>query len=175
MSRPALAPVPETFRWLALLTLIALAASCSGLKEADREAEEKTIRDLDRKWLAAVAAKDTAAVAAFYAEDGVMMVPNGPRIEKRPAIQVFWADLFRSPNATLQFAPTDVFVAKAGDMAYELGTYHLVVVFPQGRTDDEGKTTVVWRKVGQDWKVAVDMFNSSRPLMAAPPAPAPTR
>ena len=53
-------------------------------------------------------------------------------------------------------------------MAYEIGTYTMGLDAPGGRVEDEGKYVVVWTRVGGDWKVAADIFNSNRPA----PAPA---
>jgi ketosteroid isomerase-like protein len=48
-------------------------------------------------------------------------------------------------------------------MAYEIGTYEMAMDGPAGRIEDDGKYVVVWRKSDDGWKVAADIFNSSRP------------
>jgi ketosteroid isomerase-like protein len=119
---------------------------------------------MDKKWNLAVAAKDSLTVAGLYAEDGRLLVPNGPTVTGRKAIASWWGAMLRLPNSTVSFAPTTVVVAKSGDLAYELGSYRLSIDMPQGRVSDSGKTMVIWKKVGGSWQVTADMYSSERPL-----------
>ena len=146
-----------------LVPALVITAACA--PTVDRAAEEQAIRDLDREWVAAVAAGDTLAIANFYAEDSYFMPPNAPRVDGRGAIRGAWAEMLQSPNVSLTFAPTDIVIAEAGDMAYDIGTYNLGLDGPDGRIEDTGKYVVVWRKVNGEWKVMVDMFNSDNPAM----------
>ncbi len=143
----------------ALMITVACAPS------VDRAAEEQVIRDLDREWVAAVAAGDTLAIANFYAEDGYFMPPNAPRVDGHGAISGAWAGMLQLPNVSLTFAPTDIVIAEAGDMAYDIGTYDLGWDGPDGRIEDNGKYVIVWRKVNGDWKVMADILNSDIPAM----------
>jgi ketosteroid isomerase-like protein len=65
------------------------------------------------------------------------------------------------PGFELTFAPTDVHVSSGSDMAYEIGTYSLGFNGSQGPVKDEGKYVVVWKKDGDAWKAAADIFNSN--------------
>ena len=70
------------------LGLIALAAVASGcVQRADVATEERVIRDLDKKWVQAVAAKDTAAIANVYAVDAEFLAPGAPRAGGRAAVR----------------------------------------------------------------------------------------
>ena len=137
-------------------------------RKVDRKAEEQRIRELDRAWVAAVAKKDAAAVAELYAEDGRLMPPNAEAAVGRRAVEETWGQLFKLPGFSLTFEPHHIEVAEAGDMAYDVGTYSLSLTpgGGAGRVQDRGKYLVVWQKVGGDWKVKADMFNSN----SAPPA-----
>ncbi|MCH6548145.1 MAG: DUF4440 domain-containing protein, partial [Gemmatimonadetes bacterium] len=119
----------------------------------------------DREWVAAVAVGDTLAIANLYAEDGYFMPPNGPRVDGRGAIRSAWAGMFQMPNLSLTFTPTDIVIADAGDMAYDIGTYNLGLDGPDGRIEDNGKYLVVWQKVNGEWKIMADIFNSDIPAM----------
>jgi uncharacterized protein (TIGR02246 family) len=158
-------------RIAAALFFVATLASCAGTPAVDTQREAQAIRDLEKKWNEAVAAKDSVATAGFYAEDGVVIVAFRPQITGRPAIQSWWADLQRVPGSSLTFSPTAVEVAKSGDVAYELGAYQTVVATPQGRVTDNGSTFIAWKKVKGEWKVAVNSFSSSEPLFPTPPPP----
>jgi uncharacterized protein (TIGR02246 family) len=130
---------------------------------ADREAEERRIRQLDRQWVAAVSEKDAAAVAEFYAPDARIMPANAPAVRGRAAIAEFWKGLLELPGLDFRFEPQVIKVAEAGDVAYDIGTYSLSHGAAQARVQDRGKYLVVWEKVGGQWKAMVDTFSSDLP------------
>jgi uncharacterized protein (TIGR02246 family) len=127
---------------------------------SDTAADEQTIRGLDQKWLAAVQAGDATASAGYYAPDGALLPADGPIAQGTGAIIAAWQGIFGMKNAKLTFAPTQVTVASAGDMAYEIGTYEFSFDSDKGPVKDVGKYVVVWKKIGGDWKVAADIYNS---------------
>lgn len=171
-------PAPSWKRPLAglaaALGLAVTLVSCSGGPGADAQREAQSIRDLEKKWNDAIAAKDSAATAGFYAEDGMVIVAFRPPVAGRKAVESWWGSLLRVPGSTLTSSPTAVEVARSGDLAYEVGAYQTVVATPQGRVTDNGSTFIAWKKVKGQWKVAVHTFSSSEPLFPAPPPP-PTR
>lgn len=127
---------------------------------SDAAADEQAIRANVDRWLQAVNAKDAAAVAQFYTEDGAVMPPNMPIGKGRAAIQKTWADMMATPGFNLHFTPEQIVVSSSGDMALDRGTYQLTVSPTGTPQTDTGKYLVVWRKVGGEWKAAADMFNS---------------
>ena len=149
------------------IIVVALAAVAGGCaRQADVAAEERAIRDLDKKWVQAVAAKDTMAVGDIYAEDGEFLPQGEPRVTGRAAIRSAWARLFQAPNVSLTFEPSKVVVSSAGDVAYETGGYRLAMDGPKGkRIEDVGKFVVTWKKVNEAWKAALDIFNSDKATM----------
>lgn len=126
------------------------------------EHEAEAIRATSELWLQAADTRDSSHVASFYADDGAFLVPNVPLARGRAAVQAVWAQLLGAPNLSLVWTPSSVEVAKAGDMAYEMGSYELAMDGPNGRIEDDGKYVVVWRKGSSGWQVAADIFNSSR-------------
>ena len=126
-----------------------------------KASDEQLIRQLDRDWVAKVAAKDLAGTVAFYAKDGVLMAPGAPPAEGTQGITEGWRGILGLPNGSLSFAPTKVAVAKSRDLAYETGTYELAFDGPKGRVQDKGKYVVVWKKEGAKWKAAADIFNTN--------------
>jgi uncharacterized protein (TIGR02246 family) len=143
------------------LLLMFLFLDATAVVAADSKAEEQQIRDLDAKWVAAVAAKNAEATAAFYADDGRIMPPNAPAAEGPVAVAEVWRGLFQLQDFALTFEPTEIVVAESGDIAYDIGTYSLAFTSEQGPVQDLGKYVVVWKKVGGEWKVAADIFNSN--------------
>ena len=144
-----------------ILAALALLPGPSAAQSADLAAEEQQIGALNEGWLAAIAAKDVAAVAELYAEDGAILPPGSPIAEGRDAVAETWKGLFALPGFGLVFSPTRLEVASSGDMAYEIGNYELDFETDQGPLQDHGKYVVVWRKVDGAWKVAADIFNSN--------------
>lgn len=134
----------------------------AGTAVADPRAEVEAIRELNTKWVAAVAAKDVPWIANLYAENGRFMPPGAPAAEGRDAIKAAWTGMLDAPGPALTFEPTEIHLAGSMDHAYEIGTWRT------GEQDD-GKYVVVWKKHGPVWQVVADIFNSNRPA----PSPAP--
>src|SRR5215210_3672510 len=130
--------------------------------QAETAAAEQAIRGHIARWLLLIEAKDAATIAKFYADDGVVMPPNQPLVTGRESIAQFWQSMTAIPEMTLTFQPERIDLSRAGDMALDRGTYRFTGK-PGGQAADEtGKYVVVWKKVGGDWKVAADIFNSDK-------------
>jgi uncharacterized protein (TIGR02246 family) len=128
---------------------------------AQQSADEQQIRNLDREWVATAAKKDAGAIARFYAEDGAILPPGQTIAQGRVAITAVWSRYLSLKDFTLDFSPTKITVAAAGDLAYDIGTYSLSFETEKGTIRDNGKYVVVWKKINAEWKVAADIFNSS--------------
>ncbi len=66
-------------------------------------------------------ARDPAAIAAIYAEDGAVMSPNSETVTGQAAIENFWREVLAS-GIDLGVAKTTNLHAH-GDDGYEVGTY----------------------------------------------------
>ena len=129
----------------------------------DAGADEQAIRGQVNRWLQLVKAKDAAAIAELYAEDGAVMPPNAPIGKGRAAIQQTWASMMQTPGFDLTFVPEQIIVSSSGDIALDRGTYKLAIAPDGAQQTDTGKYVVVWRKIGNEWKAAADIFNSDLP------------
>lgn len=138
----------------------------TGNAVVDAAAEEQAIRGQIDRWLQLVKAKDAASIAQLYAEDGAVMPPNAPIGKGRAAIQQSWASMMATPGFNLTFEPEQIMLSSSGDMALDRGTYHLTVAPSGAEQSDTGKYVVVWRKIGNEWKAAADIFNSDGPPAA---------
>jgi uncharacterized protein (TIGR02246 family) len=148
--------------WIGL-AIAPVAPSFAPAQAAGAAAEEHKIRMLDEQWLAAIAKRDAAATATFYAEDGAILPPDAPIAKGREAIANVWQGFFKLNGFHLTFAPTRLNVSSAADLAYEIGTYSVAFSGDNGPVKDEGKYVVAWKKVDGAWKVAADIFNSNGP------------
>lgn len=147
---------------VALVAVLVIVAS--GAIRADGKPEHVRIRELNAQWIEAIKSKDAQACAAFYAEDGRIMPPSAAAAQGTQAIAAVWESFFRLKNFVLTFKPTQIVVAQAGDIAYDVGTYSLSFDSELGPVRDRGKYVLVWRKVRDEWKVAADIFNSDGPV-----------
>ncbi len=127
-------------------------------------AADRQIRLLDAQWSQAAGQKDAAKTASFYAEDASLMAFNAPLVTGKAKIQDAWAALMAKPGFALHFEPTRIVVAKAADLAYDLGTFQLTLNDAQGKpTTIVGKYLVAWAKQKDgSWKAAADCFNTDQ-------------
>ncbi len=148
-------------RLILALTVVSL-GGCA--RHADVAAEEQTIRELERRWVHAVAAKDTTAIGNVYAEDGEFLPPGAPRVSGRAAVRSAWAAILKAPNLSLNFESSKVVVSSAGDLGIATGAYQLGMDGPKGqRIEDVGKFVEAWTRVNGEWKVLGNIFNSDKP------------
>jgi ketosteroid isomerase-like protein len=144
---------------LALTLLLALTIGEAG----ERAADAQRIRELGTAWVAAIGAKDIAAIQNFYTPDAQFLAPNAPPAQGHQAIGEAWRGLVQLPGLVMTFGATRIEVSESGDLAYDVGTYALGFDSASGRVNDNGKYVVVWKKVGGEWKAVVDIFNTNLP------------
>jgi len=143
-------------------TVVALAACAPAAPPAD---PATIVAERNATFMAAIADGDGTAVAANYTEDAVIMPPGMPTIEGREAIAQYWQGGIGAGITRIELAPGDV-TATGADTIIERSTAR--VFNAAGDVIDEGKYVVVWRKVGDQWFMSWDIWNTS----ADAPAPA---
>ena len=118
-----------------------------------------TIEKLNDAWTAAFNKGDAAGVAALYTEDAYVLPPGSAMVKGRAAIEGFWRQAAQQmSDAKL----TTVDVLPLGrSAAREIGTVTLKTK-SQPAQEVVGKYVVVWRKVGRDWKLATDIWNTDK-------------
>jgi uncharacterized protein (TIGR02246 family) len=146
----------------AVSALVVLASCGAGNQPAtipdNRAADESTIRAMDADWVKAVSAKDAQQSASYYADDGSLFAPGAPLATGKDAIQKTWAGLMATPGFALTFSPTKIEVSRAGDLAYEIGSYELTTNDKKGKPQTvRAKYLVIWGKQPNgSWKVLAD-------------------
>ena len=118
-----------------------------------------TIEKLNDAWTAAFNKGDAAAVAALYTEDAYVLPPGSAIVKGRSAIEAFWRQAAQQmTDAKL----TTVDVAPLGrSAAREIGAVTLKTK-SQPPQEVVGKYVVVWRKIGREWKLATDIWNTDK-------------
>ena len=152
---------------ISLFLTIACAPALAGSSEhaGSNEADVAAIHAAVKAWAAASQAKDLEGFVSVYAEDAAVMLEGAPDLRGLEAIRAGLGGMMQDPNFSLSFEAENVVVAKAGDMAYETGTYGLSVSDPEGNpVSIQGHYVVVWRKQADGhWKVVIDAPISDPP------------
>jgi ketosteroid isomerase-like protein len=138
----------------ALIVAVAL-TPVSGLTLAQARTDP-VLDKLATEFAAAYNAHDAARVASFYADDAVLMIPNEPMTKGRTNIETHYKEDFARGAVRLRIRPFESVVA--GDRAFEAGTATATL----GPLTDDGKYIVIYKRVGREWKIAYDIFNSDQ-------------
>lgn len=164
-------------RTIRVVVTIFMAAGFVGLVLAQGKTDP-SLDKLDKEFLAAFNAKDAAKVASLYAEDALVMPPNHALVRGRANIEAYFKEEFQQGVTNLQLHPIES--ATANTQAFEAGTSTVTIksggssmsMPAAGGSDaavtENGKYLTVFKRVGNDWKIAYDIFNSDQP---PPPAP----
>jgi ketosteroid isomerase-like protein len=107
---------------------------------------DRVLRDYERAW----EAKDAAALAALFAEDGFVLSSGRPPVRGRAAIR----EAYRGAGGPLALR------ALAYETSGELGL--IIGGFAQAAKDsDGGKFTLTLKRVGGKWLIFSDMDNGN--------------
>jgi uncharacterized protein (TIGR02246 family) len=147
-------------RRLAFLALAGLGLSaCQPLSERLADSDRQAIQAAVDGFTKAVLANDFTTAASYYAEDGMMLPPNGPVVQGRSAISAL---LDGFPPITA-FTNTIVELEANGDLAYARLTYAMTMTPPGAKVplNDSGKVLIILRKQANGgWLTMRGMWNS---------------
>jgi uncharacterized protein (TIGR02246 family) len=111
--------------------------------------------------------RDAAALAAFYAADGVFVSVTGMPIEGRDAIEKFWAAAFtRMGNVTQSAKASEIHAL--GEGAWGIGEYSARRAGQAGPPEIRGHWSAVYVPEGGAWKIRM---LSGAPNVQPPPPP----
>jgi uncharacterized protein (TIGR02246 family) len=138
---------------------IVMIIGCLSLSSPAVAQSKATIEKLNDIWTAAFNKGDAAAVAALYTEDAYVLPPGSAMVKGRAAIEGFWRQAAQQMTdaklTTVDVLPLDRSAAR------EIGTVTLKTK-AQPPQEVVGKYVVVWRKIGRDWKLATDIWNTDK-------------
>jgi uncharacterized protein (TIGR02246 family) len=135
-----------------------------GLVHGQRKTEP-ALDKITKEFTAAFNAKDAKKVASFYADDAVLMSPDSPMVRGRSNIEVHYEETFRVMFSDVQMKPVESVIT--GTRAFEVGTSSATRPGDASARTENGKYLVIYKRVGNNWKIAYDMYNSDQP----PPPP----
>lgn len=132
--------------------------------QVDAAAELNALAAAAESYHRAASAKDRDAVVALYADDAMMIPPDADRVQGIEGVRNYRFGFIESPSAEVAFELVNVVVSDAGDMGWTLGIANASFTTADGqRGRDRVRDFHVWTKVDGEWKVAVDVWNSSPP------------
>lgn len=100
---------------------------------------------------------DAAAIARLYTEGAWLLPPGSEIIQGRPGIEAFWASRFAG-IAEVNLSTGDL-LALGEDAAREVGSARITL---RGEPEPiSGKYVVVWKRVGDEWLLKADIWNSN--------------
>ena len=153
------------------IALLTFALACQPQTPPDtRTADESALREWDAQWSKAAGAKDVDKTVSYYADDVIVLPPNGPIATTKEAIRKIWKDMLTAPGYSGGWKATKVEVARSGDLAYVSGTYEFTMNDASGKpSTDRGKfVEVVKKQADGTWKCVTDIWNSDLPVPAPP-------
>ena len=104
-------------------------------------------------------AGDYEGVANLYKEETQFLAPDFSRITTREGVRKFWKNTF-SVGYRFQNIET-IEIRAGGNFAYWLFNWVMTNPDKNGETITQtGKNVLVWEKVGSEWLVCLDSWNS---------------
>ena len=121
--------------------------------------QKAEIEAVNAKWIELFNKGDFAGVASLYTEDAIAFPPGAAIVKGRAALELMWkgmAEKVSDPKVTtLDVKPL------GSSAAREIGTLSLKTKDPTPQ-EVNGKYVVIWEKIGNEWKLAVDIWNDGK-------------
>ena len=112
-----------------------------------------------QSWQAAFNGGDAGAVAALYTEDSMRMPYQAPPLMGRSEIAAYIQANYEAGATKIELTVGGT--ESQGNMAWGHGTYHLMD--DAGGTVQQGKWMNVSKKVGGQWMIHCDIWNTNAP------------
>jgi ketosteroid isomerase-like protein len=154
--------------WLFLLVsggLIGLTAACRqrpvGRAEAKLD-EGPGVRIASLTCLQAAQSRDLDRFTSCFADDVSTIAPDEPVGRGKAEARDFWSTRLANSGYNFSWHYSRLEAENAGDMAYETGSYEMVLADQKGKlVTNQGKFLIVWRKVRPaQWKIGAYMLSA---------------
>jgi uncharacterized protein (TIGR02246 family) len=152
------------------ITLLSLAASCKHSTDTVTE-DIRTIKADQIRWLSDFNSRDLDRMVSHYTEDVVVMEVGTPVRRGRPSVKKMYSEMLADPAYSADFAPSQVEVAKSGDIGYAIGSYTSGMTDPDTKKPilDRGSYIDIYKKQKDgSWKIVADIGASE--VLSAPPS-----
>lgn len=154
---------------LGFLVVISLAGCKKNVVETVETIKPATFEELgqmNRDFAKALVAKDATAAAHLYTEDASLLPPNEPIISGRENIKNYWQGAIDAGLISASVKTIDA--SSDGDLGYEIGTFELKFLNPEGDTIiDIGKYTEILKRNSEGkWISLYGMWSNNEPAVA---------
>lgn len=105
---------------------------------------------------------DRATIDGMFAEGARVLPPGGEAVIGRAAIDAMTAEYLEFGITEFREETTDFY--GNDDLLVDQGNY--VLVYGKNRVIEKGKYLNVWRKVGGEWKIHSNIWNTNAPLLS---------
>jgi ketosteroid isomerase-like protein len=126
----------------------------------DMTKARKEIEEANRAYREVLRKGDAAGIANFFTEDGKSMGPNEPAAVGREKIQALYARFIADGATVLELDIKGIWGTEA--LMAEEGLFKFSN--KDGKELDRGKYIVLWKKIGAEWKLFRDIYNSDLPI-----------
>jgi ketosteroid isomerase-like protein len=109
-----------------------------------------------------VQGRDASLTASAYADDAVLLPPNGEPVRGKAAIEAFWKQQYGGGFNAVDGVSNGL--TTSGDLGYEWGTATFEVQAGNQTVVDVTKYVNVLKKdAAGSWKITMTIWNSSKP------------
>jgi len=125
----------------------------------ERTKTDPAIEKLMTELVAALNKKDGPAFSAFYLDDAVMMPPDEPPVRGRAAIRAHYEREWKAGFLPMTLHTVESVIS--GTTAFNVST---VTLGAGGGGSMSAKAVLIFKRSGNGWKIAYDIFNSDAPV-----------
>lgn len=146
-----------------LLCLVAIVSVTSAFAAEGQPASDDllaqarpTIEAANSDWVPAMKRKDAKAIASFYADDGVLVAPNGKALQGRDAVEASYAKSMEKGFTFLRGGIVqDGVVLAPGPLIYEWGHADIEIERDGKVVHSAGNYLTVWkRNAAGTWQIS---------------------
>ena len=124
------------------------------MNEIDLETEKELVAQVIDEWLDGWSRKDAEVIMEFVANDFVLHMSENPASIGLAALRDFVQEYSKLPLGPVTHEVSRIEVSASGDMAYEIGTHHHVVIEGSGSQYVEPwNHLIVLKKINGQWKI----------------------
>jgi len=135
----------------ALLLLLFLASHCLFAQPVDSPIRASRAKSND-----AIARHDANGIVRDMLPDYSIVTGRGQHVNGKDSVYAFWQKTFKTmPEVLYIRTPTAIVISKNDSLAWEIGQWTAEHSYSKG-----GSYSAMWRKTGNAWKLAAELFVS---------------
>jgi ketosteroid isomerase-like protein len=156
----AMRTIATTGTCAVMLVVSVLLGGCGASTASDHTADDKSLRDLVDRTVAAAMKRDFTEYGKYYAQRRTLALPGRPITEENGPPKIQLPDGYAIKMVTVKTEFSD-----AGDLGYALGTYEQTAPDKSGKLENTvGKWMSVFKKQPDgSWGAVADTFNVDPP------------